>query len=491
MQAQQFQQYAEQGYNRIPVVFSTLADLDNPLSVYYKLAADQPYTYLLESVQGGEKWARYSFIGLPCKKIIRVFGNTVEISEQDNIIESFDVAEPLQWLADYQAQYKAVTLDGLPRFSGGLVGYFSYDTIRYAEKRLADCPNPHPLGTPDILLMVSDEVVAYDNLANQISIIINVDPADDNAYDQAQQRITELRTQLQHSTQIPLVHASESITDESALQSNFSKEDFKRCVEKIKQYTVDGDCMQVVPSQRLSLPFDHPPFELYRAIRTINPSPYMYYFNLNDFHIVGASPEILVRVEDDTISIRPLAGTRPRGKTAKEDKALEQDLLADPKEIAEHLMLIDLARNDVGRVSETGTVKVTDQMAIERYSHVMHIVSHVEGKIKPDLSAIDILASALPAGTLSGAPKVRAMEIIDEVENVKRGIYGGAVGYWGWDDTMDMAIAIRTAVIKNKVLYNQVGAGIVADSDPESEWQETLNKGRAIFKAINMIEKGF
>lgn len=487
----QFKGFAEQGYTRVPLALTLLADLDTPLSVYLKLTNNQAFSYLLESVQGGEKWGRYSFIGLPCEKIIRVYGQTIEIHQHNTLVERFDVDNPLDWLAAFHQQYQALDLPDLPRFTGGLVGYFSYDSVRYVESRLADCLNTNPLETPDILLMVSDVLAVYDNLSGNITFIVNADPRQANAYQQAQQKLQQMRQALCQSLTTPQVKASHQHTKESDFESNFSKADYADCVEKIKRYIIDGDCMQVVFSQRLQIPFAHQPLDLYRAIRTINPSPYLYYINLTDFHIVGASPEILVRVENGEISLRPIAGTRPRGKTTNEDIALEQELLADPKELAEHLMLIDLGRNDVGRFSKTGSVEVTEKMIVERYSHVMHIVSNVEGQLKSGLSALDALAASLPAGTLSGAPKIRAMEIIDECETLKRGIYGGAVGYWSWQDNLDMAIAIRTAVIKDGVLYNQVGGGIVADSVIESEWQETMNKGRAIVKAINKIEQGF
>lgn len=493
MNKEQFQQLVEQGFNRIPVHREILADMDTPLSTYLKLA-DAPYSYLLESVQGGEKWGRYSFIGLPCRKIIRVRGHRISVEHAGEIVEQTTVDDPLAWIEQFQSRYRVPAMShGLPRFAGGLVGYFGYDIIRYVEPRLAECPNPDPLDTPDILLLVSEDIVIFDNLAGKLYLITLVDPALERAFERAQQRLHEIIDKL-HS---PLsgyspVSAADADKDvqERDFQSSFSREGYEAAVERIKQYIIEGDCMQVVPSQRMSIPFSKPPLDLYRALRSVNPSPYMYYFNLADFHIVGSSPEILARLEGNMVTVRPIAGTRPRGASETEDQALEQELLSDPKELAEHLMLIDLGRNDVGRVAATGTVKLTEQMAVERYSHVMHIVSNVIGKLQPELTAIDVLRATHPAGTVSGAPKIRAMEIIDELEPVKRGIYSGAVGYLSWSGNMDTAIAIRTAVIKDNVLHIQAGGGIVADSVPATEWEETLNKRRAMFRAVALAEKG-
>ena len=493
MNKEQFQQLVEQGFNRIPVHREILADMDTPLSTYLKLA-DAPYSYLLESVQGGEKWGRYSFIGLPCRKIIRVRGHRISVEHAGEIVEQTTVDDPLAWIEQFQSRYRVPAMShGLPRFAGGLVGYFGYDIIRYVEPRLAQCPNPDPLDTPDILLLVSEDIVIFDNLAGKLYLITLVDPALERAFERAQQRLHEIIDKL-HS---PLsgyspVSAADADKDvqERDFQSSFSREGYEAAVERIKQYIIEGDCMQVVPSQRMSIPFSKPPLDLYRALRSVNPSPYMYYFNLADFHIVGSSPEILARLEGNMVTVRPIAGTRPRGASETEDQALEQELLSDPKELAEHLMLIDLGRNDVGRVAATGTVKLTEQMAVERYSHVMHIVSNVIGKLQPELTAIDVLRATHPAGTVSGAPKIRAMEIIDELEPVKRGIYSGAVGYLSWSGNMDTAIAIRTAVIKDNVLHIQAGGGIVADSVPATEWEETLNKRRAMFRAVALAEKG-
>ncbi len=483
-----FSDLAQQGFNRIPLVRQVLADLDTPLSTYLKLA-NGPYSYLFESVQGGEKFGRYSIIGLPCRQQIRIFGKTIRIYEDNNCIETIEQDDPLAWIDDFHKTFKVAELPDMPRFTGGLVGYFGYDTIRYIEPRLGDCPNDDPLNVPDILLMISDEVLVFDNLAGKLFLIHYANPESDDAYKKGCTRLKELIAQLQNSVpRIPL--AKPSAVKESDFKSGFTEEKFKQAVLKAKEYIVEGDVMQVVLSQRMSIPYTAPPLDLYRSLRSLNPSPYMYYLDLGDFYIAGSSPEILVQVEDDMVTVRPIAGTRPRGETPEQDKQLEKDLLNDPKEIAEHLMLIDLGRNDVGRIAQTGTVEVTDKMVIERYSHVMHIVSNVTGKIKPDMSAMDTLRATFPAGTLSGAPKIRAMEIIDELEPVKRGVYGGAVGYLSWNGNMDTAIAIRTAVIKDNVLHIQAGAGVVYDSVPQSEWDETMNKGRAVFKAVEQAAAG-
>ncbi|WP_455218539.1 anthranilate synthase component I [Kaarinaea lacus] len=487
MEKQQFAALAAQGYNRIPLSREVLADLDTPLSTYLKLA-DGPYSYLFESVQGGEKWGRYSIIGLPCKSFVEVKGYRITLREGPSVLDQIETEDPLEWIKQYQAGFKSPEMENLPRFCGGLVGYFSYDTVRYIEPKLGECPNPETLDTPDILLMLSDEVVVFDNLRGKLLAVVYVDPADADAYDSGQQRLDQLVSQLDK----PVRHAVSSNdvqhVEESDFVSGFTQQGFEDAVRRAREYIVEGDVMQVVLSQRLSIPFAGRPLDLYRALRTLNPSPYMYYLNLDGFHIVGSSPEILVRAEDGEVTVRPIAGTRPRGKTEAEDLELEKDLLADPKELAEHLMLIDLGRNDAGRVAEIGSVKLTEKMLIERYSHVMHIVSNVVGRIKPEYSAIDVLRATFPAGTVSGAPKIRAMEIIDELEPIKRGVYSGAVGYISFTGNMDTAIAIRTAVIKDKTLHIQAGAGIVYDSVPENEWNETMNKGRAIFKAVQMVE---
>ncbi|MCK4586892.1 MAG: anthranilate synthase component I [Gammaproteobacteria bacterium] len=492
MNAEQFaelsQQSPENKPNRIPLMREVLADLDTPLSTYLKLA-DGPYSYLFESVQGGEKWGRYSIIGLPCRTIVKVMGKQIELETNGEIVESLTVDDPLAWIEDFQARYKVAEVDGLPRFNGGLVGYFGYDTVRYIEPKLSDCPNPDELNTPDILLMVSDEIVVFDNLGGKLYLIVHADPEQADAYSLGQKRLEALEAKLHQAAPVAEMRAGHEVNEEDFV-SGFTEDGFKQAVESARQYIIDGDVMQVVLSQRLSVPFTAPPLDLYRALRSLNPSPYMFYLNLHDFHIAGSSPEILTRLEDDVVTVRPIAGTRRRGHDEAEDRAMEKELLEDPKELAEHLMLIDLGRNDVGRIAETGSVELTEKMLVERYSHVMHIVSNVEGRLKPGMSAMDVLRATFPAGTVSGAPKIRAMEIIDELEPVKRGVYAGAVGYLGWNGNMDTAIAIRTAVIKSGKLYIQAGAGIVYDSQPNLEWKETMNKGRAVFRAVAMAEAG-
>ncbi|MEH6357617.1 MAG: anthranilate synthase component I [Pseudomonadales bacterium] len=496
MSPERFAELAAQGYNRIPVSRRVLADMDTPLSAYLKLA-DGPYSYLFESVQGGEKWGRYSIIGLPSRSVLKVHGYQITLTTDGEVVESLEHEDPLEFVKEFQARFNVAETEGEPRFNGGLVGYFGYDTVRYIEPRLRDSVPPDTVGNPDILLMVSDEVLVFDNLAGTLTLTVHVDPALSDAYSNAQNRLDELVAKLPLPTpkladidlSVAQQAADELEISEADFKSGFTQAEFEASVEKVKEYVLAGDVMQVVPSQRMTIPFEAEPINLYRALRNLNPSPYMYFLNLDDFHIVGSSPEILARVEEGEVTVRPIAGTRRRGYSEEEDQALEAELLADPKEIAEHLMLIDLGRNDAGRVSEIGTVRVTDQMIVEKYSHVMHIVSNVMGDLKEGLSSIDVLRAALPAGTLSGAPKIRAMEIIDELEPVKRGVYGGAVGYISWDDNMDTAIAIRTAVIKDKKLYIQAGAGIVADSVPKLEWKETMNKARAMFRAVAMAYK--
>jgi len=488
MTPEQFDTCARQGYTRIPVSREVLADLDTPLSTYLKLAA-QPYSYLLESVQGGEKWGRYSIIGLPCRTHLRVYGRRVSLLRDGAILSEEEVADPLTWIENYQREFRVPELPGLPKFTGGLVGYFGYETIGYIEPRLARDEKPDPMGTPDVLLMLSEEVVVFDNLSGKLHIIVLADPQQPAALALAEQRLRDIESQMRRPVPFPPPHRPREI-EEADFNSGFTEAGYKAAVERIRRYITDGDCMQVVLSQRLSIPYAARPLELYRALRLLNPSPYMYFLDLGDHQVVGASPEILVRLEDGEVTVRPLAGTRPRGGDEAEDRALEAELLADPKELAEHLMLIDLGRNDAGRVAEIGTVELTDRMAIERYSHVMHIVSNVVGKLRAGMSAMDVLRATFPAGTVSGAPKIRAMEIIDELEPVKRGVYSGAVGYLGWQGNMDTAIAIRTAVIKDGALNIQAGAGIVYDSLPDNEWAETMNKGRAVFRAVALAERG-
>ncbi|WP_372833110.1 anthranilate synthase component I [Pontibacterium sp.] len=488
MTPEQFAELAAQNFNRIPVVREVLADLDTPLSTYMKLA-NAPYSYLLESVEGGEKWGRYSIIGLPSRTVLKVSGFDITVETDGAVVERHHSEDPLAFVEEFQKRYRVPDLPGLPRFNGGLVGYFGYDCVRYVEKRLQKNVPEDAIGTPDILLMVSDEVVVFDNLSGKLVLISHADPQEPDALEIAQQRLDALVNRLRFSVPYERQCKGREV-DENEFKSSFGEQEFMDSVDQIKEYILSGDVMQTVISQRMSIPFDNRPLDLYRALRSLNPSPYMYTLHLDDFHVVGSSPEILARVEDGVVSVRPIAGTRRRGKTEEEDLALEKELLADPKEIAEHLMLIDLGRNDVGRVAQIGGVELTGKMVIERYSHVMHIVSNVDGKLKPDVSAMDVLRATLPAGTLSGAPKVRAMEIIDEMEPVKRGVYGGAVGYLSWNGNMDTAIAIRTAVIKDNTLHIQAGAGVVADSVPRLEWKETMNKGRAIFRAVAMVEKG-
>ena len=488
MTPEQFAAYAEQGYNRIPLVREIIADLETPLSCYQKLASE-PYSYLFESVHGGEQWGRYSIIGLPCHTQLQITGYEAVHKYKNTVTRTETVKDPLAYVEAYQHQFKVPEVPGLPKFNGGLVGYFAYDAVRYVEPCLGLATNPDELGTPDILLMVSDDLVVFDNLSGSMFVLTHAQPDEKDAFKKGQQRLDQLIQQIRQPLPPEAVTEYPQIA-ESDFKSGFEKENYQAAVEKIKEYILAGDVMQVVLAQRMSVPFEASPLSLYRALRHLNPSPYLYYLNLNDFHIVGSSPEILARSEDDIITVRPLAGTRKRGLTPQEDLALEKELLADPKEVAEHLMLIDLGRNDIGRVAEIGSVEVSDKMGIERYSHVMHIVSNVQGKLSPDKTPMDTLKATLPAGTLSGAPKIRAMEIIDELEPIKRGIYGGAVGYISWSGNMDTAIAIRTAVIKDNTLHIQAGAGIVADSDPEMEWEETLNKGRAIFRAAELACNG-
>jgi anthranilate synthase component I len=487
MTPEHFAQLAQQGYNRIPVMREVLADLDTPLSSYLKLASG-PYSYLFESVQGGEKWGRYSMIGLPARTILKAFGDQIQIERDGNIIERHTRADALSFVEEFKQRYRAPELAGLPRFTGGLVGYFAYDCARYVEPHLKATMPKDVIGTPDILLSVSDEVLVFDNLAGKLIFVIHANPEVEHAYSKANARLDELELQLRKAIpSTPNLSLAMNGHSETKFVSHCGEDNFYKAVNKIKDYVFAGDTMQVVVSQRLSIDFTQEPINLYRALRNLNPSPYMYFMNLGDHHVVGSSPEILARLEDGEVTVRPIAGTRRRGHTPEEDKALEIELVNDPKEIAEHLMLIDLGRNDVGRVAKVGSVELTDKMVVERYSHVMHITSNVTGKIKDGLQAMDVLRAALPAGTLSGAPKIRAMEIIDELETEKRGIYGGAVGYISWNGNMDTAIAIRTAVIKNGKLYVQAGAGVVADSLPALEWKETMNKARAIFRAVDMV----
>ena len=485
----EFNALAAQGYNRIPVTLETFADLDTPLSIYLKLTSGPnagQYTYLLESVQGGERFGRYSIIGLAASTRIVVNGHQVMVLTGNRIAEREDDTNPLEFIGKYMSRFRAPPSVGLPRFLGGLVGCFGYDTVRYVETRLTRTQHPDEIGAPDIHLLLSEEIAVVDNLSGKLTLIVYAEPGYPGAYQKARTRLKELLTKLRQPASIPVEQPAHS---EPAV-SVFGEAQFKRAVLKAKEYITEGDIMQVVLSQRMTKPFHASPLALYRTLRSLNPSPYMFYFDFEDYHVVGASPEILVRLEGDRVTVRPIAGTRKRGASIEEDQALADDLLADQKELAEHTQLLDLGRNDCGRVATVGSVKVTENMNIERYSHVMHIVSNVEGRLQPGLDALDVLKATFPAGTVSGAPKVRAMEIIDELEPVKRGIYAGAVGYVGFHGDMDLAIAIRTAVVKDGQLHVQAGAGIVADSNPESEWQETQNKARAVLRAAELAEQG-
>jgi anthranilate synthase component I len=480
-----FNTYKAEGFNFIPLVKSFDVGHETPLSIYQKLA-NLPFSYLLESVEGGERFGRYSIIGLPSKKRIVIRDDVIEVIDQNQVIEKETTQNPLNFIQNYLSQFKVPHDLELPRFAGGLAGYFGYETIQYIEARLKHKKTKDAIGVPDILLMLSDELIVVDNVAKKIFIVSYADPSIKDAYALGVLRLDKLYDQLHQSMKIESLQT----LNLSEAKSEFGEEAFKKAVEKAKSYIFEGDIMQVVLSQRMSQKFEASPLALYESLRTLNPSPYMFYYHMDDHHVVGASPEILVRLEDETVTVRPIAGTRPRGKTEEEDKKLEKELLADPKECAEHVQLMDLGRNDIGRVSQSGSVKVTDNMTIERYSHVMHIVSNVEGTLKPNMHAMDVLKATFPAGTVSGAPKVRAMEIIHELEPSKRGIYAGAVGYLGFDGDMDVAIAIRTGVIKNKMLYVQAGAGIVADSIPHNEWIETQNKAKAVLRAAEIVQSG-
>ncbi len=479
-----FNEYIDQGYNHIPVFREVVLDTDTALGLYLKLA-NNTYSYLFESVQGGEKWGRYSIIGLHAQTVIKVFDYEIQIEKDSNIIERFQVEDPLAWIEQYQQQFKVPEIADLPEFNGGLVGYFGYEIIRYIEPKLKDIQLKDELNIADILLMVSNDLVVFDNLANKAFLLTHVNP-EIQSYDQAMAYLDTIEADIDR----PLVkqdYQSDNLTTQD-FSSSFGEQNYKDVVEHIQRYIVAGDVMQVVPSQRLSAPYKAPSVELYRQLRRLNPSPYMYYLNLGDVDIIGSSPEILTRVDSQRrATVRPIAGTRARGKDPAHDLALEKDLLADEKEIAEHLMLIDLGRNDLGRIAKTGSVKLTDKMFVERYSHVMHIVSNVECDLKDGMSAMDALKATFPAGTLSGAPKVRAMEIINEVESLKRNIYSGAIGYLSWHGSMDMAIAIRTAIVKDEMLYVQAGAGIVHDSVPQLEWDETMHKAQALIAAATKV----
>ncbi|PKM15613.1 MAG: anthranilate synthase component I [Gammaproteobacteria bacterium HGW-Gammaproteobacteria-2] len=492
--AETFAQLADQGHTRIPLVREVLADLDTPLSVFLKLA-DGANTYLFESVEGGETWGRYSIIGLPAQRRFEFRGHTLTETVLGETVDCREVADPLGEVEALRQRYRVPQLPGLPGFTGGLVGYFGFECVGYIEPRLAVAPGngkakPDQLGTPDIVLLLSEELAVFDNLKGRLYLIVHADPSQPQAFASAHRRLDELVFRLRHAGSSYPEAAASAVLNEADFVSGFTREGFIAAVEQAKEYIRAGDIFQVVLSQRMSVPFAARPIDVYRALRALNPSPYMYFLDFGPTQVVGSSPEILVRMQGGEVTVRPIAGTRPRGATAEADAALEVELLADPKERAEHLMLIDLGRNDVGRVAQSGTVKVGEQFGIERYSHVMHIVSEVTGQLRAGLSYADVLKAAFPAGTVSGAPKIRALEVIAELEPIKRNIYSGAVGYIGWHGDADTAIAIRTAVIQDGRLHVQAGAGIVYDSDPGKEWDETMNKGRALFHAVAQAASG-
>ena len=483
MNKQQFEQYQAEGCNRIPVWRSVAADLDTPLSVYLKLV-DGPNGFLLESVEGGENWGRYSMIGLPCERCYRFHDDLFETVEHGRVVETLKKVDPLAEIERIHEQIRAPEIPELPKFCGGLVGYFGYETVALIEPRLDFSDKPDLLGIPEILLLEVDELAVFDNLSGRLYLIVHADADRTDAWQQANRRLDQLVHRLRAGSPGYPLPIKLPVPAESDFHYGFAQADYERAVMQIREYILAGDAMQVVLSQRMSVELAARPLDVYRALRALNPSPYMYFFDFGDFQVVGSSPEVLVRIQDNQALVRPIAGTRPRGADEVEDQALEQDLLQDPKELAEHLMLIDLGRNDIGRIAEVGSVELTDRMVIERYSHVMHIVSQVRGRLKPGLGPIDVLKATFPAGTLSGAPKVRAMEIIAELEPVQRGIYAGAVGWMNWHHDADWAIAIRTALVANGQIHLQAGAGIVADSDPTREWEETMNKGRALIRAV-------
>lgn len=496
----EFKSLSAQGYNRIPLMAEAFADLETPLSLYLKLAHSKDggkFSFLLESVVGGERFGRYSFIGLPARTLVRATGFGADVKTEvvtDGVVVETSTVNPLDFISDYQKRFKVALRPGLPRFCGGLAGYFGYDAVRYIEKKLAaSCP-PDTLGCPDILLLQCEELAVIDNLSGKLYLIVYADPSRPEAFSNAKKRLRDLKEQLKYSVSAPVVKPSQS----HPAERDFAKADYIAAVERAKELIAGGDFMQVQVGQRIKKRYTESPLSLYRALRSLNPSPYMYYYHFGDFHVVGASPEILVRQEQVTVDgkseqkviIRPLAGTRPRGASAELDKAAEVELLNDPKERAEHVMLIDLARNDIGRIAKIGSVKVTEAFCVERYSHVMHIVSNVEGTLVDGMTSMDVLRATFPAGTLTGAPKVHAMELIDQLEPTKRGLYGGACGYLSYAGDMDVAIAIRTGIIKDQTLYVQAAAGVVADSVPELEWRETEAKARALLRASELVEEG-
>jgi anthranilate synthase component I len=499
----EFKSLALQGYNRIPLIAEAFADLETPLSLYLKLAHAKgggKLSFLLESVVGGERFGRYSFIGLPARTLLRASGfganAMTEVVTDGKVVET-DHGNPLDFIAAYQKRFKVALRPGLPRFCGGLAGYFGYDAVRYIEKKLEKTCPPDTLHCPDVLLLQCEELAVIDNLSGKLYLIVYADPGQAEAFTNGKKRLRELREQLKYSVSAPVIKQTQTFPAER----EFAKADYLKAVERAKSLIEAGDFMQVQVGQRIKKRYTESPLSLYRALRSLNPSPYMYYYNFSgadaagaDMHVIGASPEILVRQEQtpqgQKITIRPLAGTRPRAATPEADKAVEQELINDPKERAEHVMLIDLARNDIGRIAKTGTVKVTEAFAVERYSHVMHIVSNVEGILNDGMTSIDVLKATFPAGTLTGAPKVHAMELIDQLEPNKRGLYGGACGYLSYAGDMDVAIAIRTGIVKDQTLYVQAAAGVVADSVPELEWKETEAKARALLRASELVEEG-
>jgi len=485
---EQFNEQAAKGHTHIPVVREVLSDLDTPLSVYLKLA-DGPNTCLFESVEGGERFGRHSIIGLPARRVYKFYGYELETWEWGELIERRRITDPLAEVEALRQAQSVAQFDGLPGFSGGLVGWFGFECIAYIEEHLAS-DKPDELGTPDILLMQVEELAVFDNLKGRLYLIVHADLTQRQAWAKANRRLDELSHRLRQAgagyPQAQHIHA----IDEQDFTSSFSREQYHQVVRKAQDYIRAGDIFQVVPSQRLRVPFHARPIDVYRALRALNPSPYMYFVDTGNTQVVGSSPEILVRLREGVITVRPIAGTRPRGATAEHDQALEAELLADPKERAEHVMLIDLGRNDIGHVAQAGSVQLKEQFVIERYSHVMHIVSEVIGQLKPGLNFTDVLRATFPAGTVSGAPKIRALQIIQELEPVKRNVYSGAVGYIGWHGDADTAIAIRTAVIQDGYLYVQAGGGVVYDSDPDAEWQESMNKGRALFRAVAQAAQG-
>lgn len=484
-----FQSLAAAGHTRIPVVREVLSDLDTPLSVYLKFA-DGPYTYLFESVEGGERFGRYSIIGLPARRVYEVRGKTLHTLELGELQQTREVEDPLAEVEALRQAHSVPRLEGLPGFTGGLVGWFGFECVEFIEPSLGHNDKPDELGTPDILLMLSEELAVFDNLKGRLYLIVHADPGQPQAWTRANRRLDELAHRLrQAGAGYPQARISEAI-DEADFRSSFTREQYHDVVRRAQDYIRAGDIFQVVPSQRLRVPFRARPIDVYRALRAMNPSPYMYFIDVGQTQVVGSSPEILARLRDGIVTLRPIAGTRPRGATPEQDQALEAELLVDPKERAEHVMLIDLGRNDVGRISQAGSVEVGEQFTIERYSHVMHIVSEVTGRLREGLGYADVLRATFPAGTVSGAPKIRALEIIRELEPVRRNVYSGAVGYIGWHGDADTAIAIRTAVIQDGHLYVQAGGGVVYDSDPDLEWQETMNKGRALFRAVAEAVKG-